>query len=53
MIIKLNEEAVTQLQIIMSMTGRTNHKHTLQSMISQVLNNLRKVDYQKKATTSV
>lgn len=49
MIIKLNDEAVEQLQLIMSMTGRTNYKHTLQTMISQVLNNLRKADYKKKA----
>ena len=50
MIIKLNEEAVAQLQVIMSMTGRTNYKHTMQSMISQVLNNLRKAEYTNKAT---
>lgn len=52
MVIKLNEEAVEQLQTIMTMTGRTNYKHTMQSMISQVLNNLRKADYQKKAVTA-
>lgn len=51
MIIKLNDEAVEQLQLIMSMTGRTNYKHTLQTMISQVLNNLRTADYKKKAVT--
>jgi len=48
MVIRLNGEAVEQLQIIMTMTGRTNYKHTLQTMISQVLNNLRKAGYQKK-----
>lgn len=52
MIIKLNDEAVEQLQLIMSMTGRTNYKHTLQTMISQVLNNLRKADYKKKTVTT-
>ncbi|MNT78911.1 hypothetical protein D3C72_2181960 [compost metagenome] len=50
MLMKLNEEAVAQLQTIMLMTGRTNYKHTVQSMISQVLNNLRKADAKKKAT---
>ena len=49
MLIKLNDEAVAQLQTIMTMTGRTNYKHTLQTMLSQVLSNLRKSDYQKKA----
>ena len=48
MVIKLNHEAVAQLNVIMAMTGRTNYKHTLQSMASQVLNNLRKAEYQKK-----
>lgn len=52
MLMKLNEEAVAQLQTIMSMTGRTNYKHTLQTMISQVLNNLRKAEYKKKAVTT-
>ena len=52
MVIKLNEEAVEQLIVIMAMTGRTNYKHTLQSMISQVLSNLRKTDFQKKATAA-
>lgn len=47
MVINLNDEAVAQLNVIMAMTGRTNYKHTLQSMISQVLNNLRKTEYQK------
>jgi len=48
MVIKLNTEAVAQLQTIMAMTGRTNYQHTCQVMISQVLNNLRKAEYQKK-----
>lgn len=52
MLMKLNTEAVEQLNVIMAMTGRTNYKHTVQSMISQVLNNLRKADYQKKAATT-
>ena len=52
MLIKLNDEAVEQLNVIMAMTGRTNYKHTMQTMISQVLNNLRKADYQKKAVTT-
>lgn len=53
MLMKLNDEAVEQLQLIMSMTGRTNYKHTLQTMISQVLNNLRKADYKKKAAANI
>lgn len=52
MIIKLNDEAVAQLNIIMAMTGRSNYKHTMQTMISQVLSNLRKADYQKKAAAT-
>lgn len=52
MVIKLNEEAVQQLDLIMTMTGRTNYKHTMQTLISQVLNNLRKAEYQKKHTTT-
>ncbi|WP_338505906.1 hypothetical protein [Pseudomonas poae] len=50
MLIKLNEEAVEQLQTIMTLTGRTNHKHTVQSMLSQVLNNLRKAKNKAAAT---
>lgn len=53
MLIKLNSESVAQLQTIMSMTGRTNYKHTVQTMISQVLNNLRKADYKKKAAANI
>jgi len=53
MLMKLNDEAVEQLNVIMAMTGRTNHKHTVQTMISQVLNNLRRADYRKKATTNI
>lgn len=49
MLIKLNDEAVAQLQTIMTMTGRTNYKHTVQTMLSLVLNNLRKAEYKKKA----
>ncbi|WP_431479620.1 hypothetical protein [Pseudomonas simiae] len=50
MLIKLNEEAVEQLQTIMRLTGRTNCKHTVQSMLSQVLNNLRKAKNEAAAT---
>lgn len=53
MVIKLNDEAVAQLNVIMAMTGRTNYKHTMQTLISQVLNNLIRADRQKKSATNI
>lgn len=53
MVIKLNDEAVAQLNAIMAMTGRTNYKHTVQTLLSQVLNNLRRAEYRNKATTNI
>ena len=47
MIIKLNAEAVQQLELIMARTGRTNHTHTIQTMLSQVLKKLILADTKK------
>ena len=44
MIIKLNTEAVEQLEWLMKRTGYDNHQHTLQVLISTVKNNLVKSD---------
>jgi len=52
MLMKLNDEAVAQLQLIMIMTGRTNYKHTMQTLISQVLNNLRRAQIQKTTASN-
>jgi len=52
LLIKLNDEAVSQLTAIMAMTGRTNYKHTVQTMLSQVLNKLRKAEYKNKPVTA-
>lgn len=45
--IKLNEEAVRQLESLMLRTGYTSHIHCVQVMISSVTNNLRKADLKK------
>lgn len=44
MLIKLNEEAVRQLEWLMSRTGYTNHRHTMHVMLSSVKNNLVRID---------
>jgi hypothetical protein len=49
MVIKLNVEAVQQLEALMVRTGYTNHTHCLNVMISSVTNNLRRLDLNKKS----
>ena len=53
MILKLNSEAVAQLEVLMSRTGYISHVHCVQVMISQVTNKLQAADLKKKADTSV
>lgn len=48
MLIRLNPEAVKQLEALMLRTGRTNHQHCLQVILSTVTNNLRRADEKKK-----
>ena len=47
--VQLNEQAVKQLEALMLRTGRTNHQHCLQVILSTVTNNLRRADEKKKA----
>lgn len=47
MIVRLNAEAVQQLETIMKRTRYTNHTHCLQIMISQVINKLKLADEKK------
>jgi hypothetical protein len=47
MLMRLSDETVSELQTIMAMTGRTNYKHTLQTLVGQVLKNLRRNEMQK------
>lgn len=49
MIIKLNQESVMQLEALMLRTGHKNHTHTINIMISTIINNLRKADAKKVA----
>lgn len=44
MLVRLNEEAVQQLESLMQRTGYTNHQHCLQVMVSTITNNLRRAD---------
>jgi hypothetical protein len=48
MLVRLNEEAVQQLESLMQKAGYTNHQHCLQVMISTVTNNLRKAAAKKQ-----
>lgn len=48
MLIRLNPEAVKQLEALMLRTGRTNHQHCLQVILSTVTNNLRRADEKRK-----
>lgn len=42
MLIRLNPEAIRQLEALMVRTGNTNHQHCVQVLISIVTNNLRR-----------
>lgn len=53
MIIKLNPEAVVQLEALMKRTGRTSHSHTLHVMISTITNNLRRADQKKQKASNI
>jgi hypothetical protein len=44
MLIRLNVEAIKQLEALMVRTGNSNHQHCLQVLISTVTNNLRRND---------
>lgn len=48
MIVKLNVEAVKQLEALMVRTGYTSHQHCINVMISSVTNNLRRAGEKKK-----
>jgi len=47
--IKLNGEAVAQLEVLMKRTGYVSHVHCLQVMINQVTKKLQAADANKKA----
>jgi hypothetical protein len=51
--IKLNSEAVQQLEVLMKRTGYVSHVHCLQVMISQVTKKLQAADLKKKTETSI
>lgn len=50
MMIKINDEALRQLDALMLRTGYTSHTHCLHVMISTVTNNLRRADLKKAAS---
>lgn len=53
MIVKLNNEAVQQLEVLMKRTGYISHVHCLQVMISQVIKKLQAADIKKEAESDL
>ncbi len=53
MILKLNSEAVAQLEVLMNRTGYISHIHCVQVMISQVMKKLEIADAKKKAESNL
>jgi len=50
--IRLNAEALQQLESIMRRKGYTSHVHSIQMMLSQITKNFARADYKKAEAES-